>query len=312
MDQCAQRGLRICAVHPGLRAAPGARGANAARRGAVIDRALVVLLGAAVVLFVVGLRREVRAEFGSVRTDRLRLAAPGWVDPRWEELATVRLAALGPVDATVPAEVRAVVNELSSLAFVEEVGAPTALWPDGLRVPLRTADVVACARFGRHFQPISSTGAILPGRWPAPPPAGAGYLPVIGPVSADRRHLATGDQLDDPAGLDGLDVARSLWACLDDAAVERLGRIVIDATHASRTAPDEPGTRLLLERGREVLFGRTPSTDRPGELPVETKWSSVARTLELEGGVEPVDWAVVDVRWDRPELVLREPEPEPR
>ena len=65
----------------------------------------------------------------------------------------------------------------------------------------------------------------------------------------------------------------------------------------------------MLERDREVLFGRAPSADEPGELPVEIKWGSVARTLELEEAAEPVDWAVVDVRWDRPELVLRDPEP---
>lgn len=268
----------------------------------MLDRALVVLIGAAVVLFVAGLRRQVRAEYGSVRTDRVRLAAPGWVDPRWQQLAAVRLASLGPVDATRPEEIATVVNELGALAFVEEVGPPTALWPDGLRVPIRTADVVACARIGRHFQPISAGGSILPGRWPTPPPAGAGYLPVIGPVRADRRHLATGDRLDDRAGLDAVDVARSLWAHLDDPTIERLGRIVIDATNAPLTSPDEPGTRILLEGEREVLFGRAPSADEPGELPVESKWASVTRTLALADGPEPVDWAAVDVRWDRPEL----------
>jgi len=289
------------------RGAPGRPGSRA-RRGAALDRALVVLIAIAVALFVVGLRRDVRAEYGSVRTDRLRLTAPGWVDPRWQQVAAARLAALGPIDATVPTDVARVVDELTALAFVEEVGFPTTIWPDGLRVPLRTADVVACARIGRHFQPLSAEGRVLPGRWPTPPPAGAGFLPVVGPVTADRRHLATGDRLDDAPGLDGLDVARSLWEHCDDRTVERLGRVVIDATNAPRTAPDEPGTRLLLERGREVLFGRVPSADEPGELPVASKWRSVARTLELEVGPDPLDWAVVDVRWDRPELVPREPE----
>ena len=70
--------------------------------------------------------------------------------------------------------------------------------------------------------------------------------------------------------------------------------------------------RRLLH-GRRVPRLRTHRrrvlADEPGELPVEIKWDSVARTLELEEAAEPVDWAVVDVRWDRPELVLRDPEP---
>ena len=66
-----------------------------------------------------------------------------------------------------------------------------------------------------------------------------------------------------------------------------------------------------------MLFGRHPSSGEPGELAVETKWESVrAAVARLFDSERPVEWSLVDVRWDRPELrgapLLASLSPEPR
>ena len=297
------------------------RGARVGERGHVLDRVLVILIAVAAIVTIESVDRAARARgYTRIDTSRSRLDPPtGWIDPRWRDVLVYRLAEIGPVDADDEAAIELAIEELASLPFVVAIGEPTVLWPDGLRVPVRFADVVACARVGRFFQPVAADGTILPGRWPSPPPAGAGFLPVLGPVEAVPADLRPGDRLTGVAARGGLAIARSMWAHLDDDAVARLGRVVIDATRAPATSPEEPGARLWLEEGREVLFGRTPDADEPGELPVATKWRSLARALELgappgaeapalEPGAEvsePIDWAVVDVRWDRPELSPR-------
>jgi len=120
-----------------------------------------------------------------------------------------------------------------------------------------------------------------------------------------------GDYLAEPEHLDALDVAVSLGEHLDEATRTRLGRVVIDARTARETSVDEPGARLLLEDGRVVLFGRAPCCGEPGELEPGAKWSSVVEALALLGsGPAPdpqTDWLLLDVRWDRPEIVLRNP-----
>ena len=87
---------------------------------------------------------------------------------------------------------------------------------------------------------------------------------------------------------------------------ELLGRVVIDATRAPFCGVGEPGIRIALGAGRLIHFGRAPATDEPGELPVDLKWRSVAGALALMGAA-PHDWDLLDVRWDRPDLVLRHP-----
>lgn len=272
-----------------------------------MDRLLFVLLTAAILVTLVSLRTEMRASgYTTIDATRSRLDPPwGWVDPRWHDQLSHRLAALGPIDSEDPVAIERLRLELDELSFVSAVGEAVALMPDGLRVPVRFADVVACARVGRWFQPVSSDGRLLPGRWPSPPAAGAGYLPVIGPVEAAPPDLRAGQRLPGSVARGGVAVATSMWRHLDDAAIARLGRVVIDATRAVDTSVEEPGTRLLLEGGREVLFGRTPDLDEPGELPVSSKWNSLSRALEAldsDDRATRFNWAVCDLRWDQAEL----------
>ena len=143
-----------------------------------------------------------------------------------------------------------------------------------------------------------------------PPRLGDAFLPVIGPMRERRDLFANaraGDSLAEPEHLDVLDVAVSLAQHLSAEERAHLGRVVIEAAREKRGAPD-PGVRLELEDARVALFGRAPARNEPGELPADRKWRSLARALALiEEGRPEHDWQLVDLRWDRPDLSLREP-----
>ncbi|MFT6364255.1 MAG: hypothetical protein ACJAZ8_002680 [Planctomycetota bacterium] len=245
-------------------------------------------------------------EYGEVlHTDQGQVATE-WLDPRWEQMLSERMAAIEDFEADDPAGVAAVMAGLRELSFIEEIGEPRILWPDGLEVPLRLRRPVACIAWQDTYFSVAvdwSTGVprgvILEGPWPSLPSVGARYLPVI-----DRLDdVPDSVWLEDEVQLDALAIADSMWQSLDDTDYESLGRILIDARTARLTAPEEPGTRIELEDHRVVLFGRSPAQDAPGELPINMKWKSIRSGLgELRAGK---DWESLDVRWERPVMVLR-------
>ena len=231
---------------------------------------------------------------------------PDWVDPRW--IDALELAAVGHEPFTVGdrAALAALGASLEELPFVERLEELSADRRRGLSVEVTLRRPAACIPSGGAYLLVSSDGVVLPGRWEKPPRCGAGYLPVIGPA-ADAELFAyarPGDWLADPAHLDALDVARSMRVHLDDLALRRLGRVLIDASTASRASVDEPGVRIHLEHKRLCLFGRIPSTPEPGELPAAVKWASLGHALQLLEADPPKDWELVDCRWDLPDLRL--------
>ncbi len=260
-------------------------------------------------------RLETRAaDAGFARIDPRRVslempAGTAGLPSSWREVVAARLARLGsrPADdAGLLEEVRA---ELADLAFVREVGEARVLWPDGLEVAVRLREPVACLCAGEDYLPVSADGVVLPGRYPAPPDLGRGLLPVLGPVDGTLRQARPGDALLQERHLDALSVAVSMREHLSLASLELLGPVVVDAERARRAAVDEPGTVLLLEEHRVVLFGRTPRQDAPGELPEAVKWAHLVRALErLEaravdaGEAGAADWDLLDLRWDEPTL----------
>lgn len=303
------------------RTAPLFQSASAARRSrrsrGVEDRTVrflarwtCLLLVACIAWFVVLVQRDVRAEdFQRIETTRARLDhGPGWVDPRWEEelaWSVARFSHLHPEDREGVEELAASLTELS---FVEEVGEASVMWPDGLRIDVRLREPVACVRVGRQYLPVAADGTVLSGRWSAPPACGSGWLPVVRRAPGAQRVPVPGDVLRGPVVTDGLAVAASLWNALSPRHLALLGRIAIDAGQSRDASPEGSGCALYLEGRRVVFFGRSPNLDEPGEKPVELKWLSVGAALDrLEGGASgPVDWEVADVRWDRPEIRLRE------
>jgi hypothetical protein len=228
-------------------------------------------------------------------------------DPEWEHLLAEEVAHLGPLNIEVHEDIAALVRAVGDLPFVEEVGEAQAIWPDGLSLDVRFSDPVACVALGPHYFAVSSSGLVLPGLWNAPPARGSAYLPVLAPALS-AGELLPGDALSG-AHLDALSVVLSMREHLSEIDHKRLGRVVVDAERSPLSSPAEPGTRLLLEGRRLVLFGRAPHVDEPGELPAERKWQSLSKALALlEQGLQgAVDWDLVDLRWDQPEMRNRAP-----
>ena len=286
---------------------PAAR-PDAGRAGRGLAAALPLFLAlASIAWFLWMLNRGVEAaDLGRVDARRSRLDAGGeWIDPRWGGELSGRLALLGEIRCDDRAAIESVRAELSALSFVAGVGEPEVLWPDGLRVPVQVRRGAACVLAGAEYLAVSADGVVLSGRWPAPPARESGFLPLLA-AEAGAGELRAGEVLADPSLAGALAVARSMWAHLAGEDLARLGRAVIDARAARRASVEEPGCVLLLEHGRRVLFGRTPDLDAPGELPDEVKWASLARALRLlDPGPEQLDWELVDVRWDVPELLPR-------
>jgi hypothetical protein len=307
--------LELEAARPGRRASRRASGGSGSggRSSRPMERWLARLgslaaLGAAI-WFLLLLRRDVEAgRYGEIAADRVRLdVGPGWFDPRWEHELALRVAAHGTVDPDDRAALRALAADVGALSFVRAVDEPTVIWPDGLTLGFELRQPIACvvAPPGRQYAALDLDGVVLSGRWSAPPDRASGFLPLL--WSSDGAYPEPGARLDDPAIVDGLAVAAALWRELPPAVLARLGRTVIDARRSRLTSPDEPGTLLLLEDGREVVFGRSPNLDAPGETPVHLKLRSLARALEP--GVAP--WILVDLRWDRPEILVDVPREAP-
>ena len=67
----------------------------------------------------------------------------------------------------------------------------------------------------------------------------------------------------------------------------------------------DPEISLKIQNSRGVLFGRPPIAGHPGELPEEKKWEHLGEYLD-DYPTSDRDWAVLDVRWDVPEVMWKE------
>ncbi len=238
---------------------------------------------------------------------------PEWADPRWKDELRDVAALFPPLRTDDPQGLEAFRAAIEELSFVRSVGPIEVLWPDGLRFDLQLYEPIACVPLERGYQLVSDDGTLLSGVWSVPPRVGGRWLPVIGPIEDARRLFSRalpGDYLFEREHTDALDVALSMRLHLTEAEQRSLGRTLIDARRARETSVVEPGVRLDLEGARRVLFGRAPFSGEPGELEDAAKWRSVVRALGLlEDG--SLDWDLLDVRWDRPDLAPRGGWPEP-
>jgi len=251
------------------------------------------------------------AEFTAIDLTRIALRPPqgAFSDPRWEADLSASLARVHPPDSRDPDALARVAGEVGRLPFVAEVGTPRVLWPDGLEVPIRLREPVACVRTGQEFRVVAEDGVILPGNWPVPPLIEGRPLPVIGPNDGAFDRRPAGWRLAERRHLDGLAVALSMRSGLSAADAQTLGPLLIDATRSAATSVEEPGTLLELEGQRLVLFGRAPGSGEPGELPDELKWRSLSKAVALlrsDGAAGVQDWSVADLRWDTPAIRMRD------
>lgn len=260
-----------------------------------------MLLGAAALGWLVNhlARSAAAAGFTTIDTRRVRLDGPVWTPPDWEEWMGARIAERGPLSSLDSQGIQQLVAELEAMPSVLSVRQSKVLWPDGLAIEVALRRPIACVRTGAEFLGVAADGVLLPGYWSAPPNTGDGFLPVIGPNDGALDGLVAGDRLTEEKHLDALSVALSLRQHLAPEMQRELGPVLIDATHAAAAAVEEPGTRLYLEERRLVLYGRPPRAAMPGELPEKQKWAHLAHALELLQEDPPLDWDLVDLRWDR-------------
>jgi len=231
---------------------------------------------------------------------------PVWADPRWVQALDDAAGGFEPFPISDEAALRTLGRELTAFAFVDRLEELKATRRHGLTVAVVLRRPVACLPVGTDYLLVSRGGVVLPGRWEKPPRCAGGFLPVIGPRRDAElfAYARPGDWLAGPSHLAALDVACSMLEHLDERTRARLGRTRIDAEMSGAASIAEPGVRIQLERSRLALFGRVPSTDEPGELPVHLKWRALARALERLEQEPPVDWDLVDCRWDQPDLRL--------
>lgn len=233
--------------------------------------------------------------------------APAWADPRWIEHLQALLARQEPFVVGTQGALEPLAEALAELSFVERVERCELSDEGQLVLDLLLRRPVACIPSRGEFALVDEHGVVLEGRWPVPPRLGRAFLPVLGPRDDELYDAArSGDWLSEPEHLDALDVARSLARELGEEERASLGRIEIDARQARRASVENPGVRLELEGGRVALFGRAPGAGEPGELASVAKWRSLALALErFESDPVGMDWSLVDLRWDRPDLALR-------
>ncbi len=260
-------------------------------------------------LFVLDKLQESAKEKGVGRVDasRYRLhTGPLYFGDAWRNRLESILRRAQSIELSDQTAIAAIRAELGALSFVEQVGEPEVLWPDGIVFPLQLREPAACVPVGADYLPVSDDGVVMAGYSYGPHEVYGAWLPILGPAQRSQRAgpPAPGDRITDEALLAALQVARSMQRHLTPDQQRLLGRIVIDAS--SDQAPDGlPGGVVIdLEGKRRIVFGRPPGSGEPGELAVATKWQSVLSALE--GGDQAPVWDLLDVRWDQPVMHLRD------
>lgn len=283
-------------------------------RGAVPVWVPLLLLFAGIVLGLQVLQREARQRgVAQIDVTRYRLMAESqWLSSAWtDELERILVEVRSlPVDDIEVLDRFS--EEVAALPFVAQVGQYSVQWPDGLILPMKLREPVACIRTGgRDFLPVSADGMVLGGYTYAPHEAYGGWLPTLGPhglVEEVQGPIEPGTQIEVPEVLAALSVADSMWAHMGVEDLRRFGRVVIDASAQDAPVLDRAATELKparlpggvkidLEGGRRVFFGRPPIPVHSGELPVGYKWAHIRHALE-ESEVGSSRWALLDARFD--------------
>ena len=277
------------------------------RRGRV-PTWFALLLGAGALFTGVELLRQQQYLNGSQLVDTRRAKIVGSeqgasAPPGWSELVAARLSELGPLDVNDPNEIEKVSAALRPLPIFRSVSASRILWPDGIEVDVRLRRAAACIQFDGGFRSVSRDGVVLPGFSISQPVDELGPLPLIA-FGDELRHLMAGDHLPRDKDFDALSVAVSMQDHLSYEHRALMGEIVISPEESDSTRVGGPAVTLRLKGSRGVLFGRPPIAGHPGELPEKLKWAHLAEYLENYPKAGR-DWAVLDVRWDVPEVLWK-------
>jgi hypothetical protein len=268
----------------------------------------IVLVG--ILSLVARLEREAEAR-GVARIDatcyRLH-RGDRWISQAWTAQLEQLLVEARSLAAGDRGAIDELVGRIEALSFVAEVGEPEVEWPDGLVLPVRLHQPVACLRVGDDFLPVAADGTVLAGYCYQPHPAFGGHLPVLGPHGLDADPdfpFGPGDVLGHPAHRAALAVAESMQDYLGAEDLGRLGRVVVDASRSHAWNGMPGGVVIDLEGERRIHFGRSPHVAEPGELSVETKFVHFRDALaRWEKGDR---FRAIDVRWDEADLLGEDP-----
>lgn len=284
------------------------RDLQVSRRGRV-PTWFVLLLGAGALFVGVELlvERQFAEGYSLVDTGRAQIVcedAEPCAPAEWSELIAARLSELGPLDANDSRSVEDVKGVLDELSIFRSVSAPRVLWPDGIEVDVRLRKAAACVQFEGGFRSISRDGVVLPGFSVAQPLDEIALLPLIA-IGEEVRHLMTGDVLPRDQDFDALSVAVSMQDHLSPEHRARMGEVLIEPQAPGETSVSGAEVSLKIQGSRGVLFGRPPIAGHAGELPEEKKWGHLAEYLD-DYPTSERDWAVLDVRWDVPEVTWKQ------
>jgi hypothetical protein len=143
--------------------------------------------------------------------------------------------------------------------WVEEVRSVRILRPNRVEVSLACRMPVAFVVVDQTYYWVDRTGVRVPGEFPDRMPSEAGLLLIYGTSGPVPEP---GQSWPDPGVRPGAEIAVTLQ---NDARA--LDLVVIDVSNIDgRRDPKLSEIVLFNRRGTRILWGRPPSTDRPGEL----------------------------------------------
>lgn len=170
-------------------------------------------------------------------------------------------------------------NAFSLHPWVAKVGEVWKQHPARVQVELVYRRPVCMVEVSGRLYPVDGGGVLLPGGDFSAVEA-ARYPKLTG---VDRVPVGTvGESWGDPVVLDGAGVAEALlpvWQRL------KLSRIEPSSVLATGVAEEHFYT-LVTRRGTRVLWGRSPSTDAPGELPAAEKVARLRQYAQEHGSLE--------------------------
>jgi hypothetical protein len=180
---------------------------------------------------------------------------------------------LNTLDESISQELR---NAFAMHPWVREVVEVRVTRPSRICVQLTYREPIAAVHTTRSLETVDRDGVLLPITRPPDPPA---YPTIIGIHSTPSGPAGT--RWDDPSLTAGISVAETLAP-----HSHALGVATVDVG-SFRPANTNPGSiYLLTERGTRIKWGRPPSANYPGEVPVQDKIDRLSKYASEHGSLD--------------------------
>lgn len=230
------------------------------------------------------------------------LRAPDWVPPEWIAQARGRVAAQPPFSIFDDETPRAICSDLEKLPWVKNARELERGLPRTLKITITPRSPAAVVETRDAVILVDSDGVVLP---PAIFPADRlADLPRIVKWKGNFTNPAAGARWSDEGVLDGVSVALTFpqlyYSILQNDAPDF--RIVqIDVANVNGALDQrEPEILLKTSGGVRIKWGRAPRGEKFGEVPVNVKFSNLAKILRDYPGLNGI--AVINLRFDEPDI----------